>query len=439
MGKGLAVMAPPVSELVSEVQDGRLPGPRRRTAVLIPTHGNRPALASHLERLAQQEGGEFDVLIIYGGTGRFAVAPKGLSAMHVREKGRLGCAGAYYLAERIALDEGYSTIIEGDDDCLPESGTLIADLSASAEQGNDMTFPLVRFGEGGEPGQSALPHYYGCFRRECFAKAGLTFPPLHMGGEDIELMDRMQKAGFNARHIGDVVSHPKMKPVLATAPERAYYYYRGEVEAALLSGHHCRALAANIAYLSLALSQLAFGNKHQARMMMEAMWDASGLVFFNKGGMGVKAGKEGMPAAATAADGRWQAGPDGRGAQGIAGIAASWAAGAACAGRQVVFRDWKGAHSLPAALVARSAAIEHEGTPHVIFRDRGAAGIAAGLLLMALAAPLVFPASVLLILRGAAVARTGWHGGGGYGHGPPLRNTMLKTRAHPRGPPVSDG
>ncbi len=430
MGNGLAGIAPGPAELISDARDERRMGQRPETAVLIPSYNNPAALRAHLGMLGKQKWKKFDIIIIYGEGDSFEKPPEGMArVLHIREKGRLGCAGAYYLAERIALDEGYAFIIEADDDCLPESDTLIGSLADSASAGSKITLPLAKFGEKSEAMKAGLPHYYGCFRRECFEKAGLTFLPLHFGGEDIELMERMENAGFDVDYIEETVIHPPMRPVLINAPERSYYYFRGEIEAAVLSSRYMRAFATNATYLFLAAAQLAFGNFHAARMMVKAVWDASGMKFFQENPMAVKTGKEGMRESIDTVKGSIALGPGRVEGNGLGEVARSWLTAISHAGKAVSFRSWSSVHSMPAALLAKSAFIEYEGMSYTVHRNRNAAHIAAGIAMMAFALLSLPPLSLLLVFRGILSAWMKRPGSRGYGSG------NLPTKS-PDGPPL---
>jgi hypothetical protein len=52
--------------------------------------------------------------------------------------------------------------------------------------------------------------------------------------------------------------------------------------------------------------------------------------------------------------------------------------------------------------MARSSAIEHGGRAYAFGKERGAAGIAAGICLALLAFPLILPAALVLWARGIA-------------------------------------
>jgi hypothetical protein len=284
-----------------------------------------------------------------------------------------------------------------------------------ARTGPGIAFPLVRFGEKGVAVRAGNPHYYGCFRRECFEKAGLTFLPLFFGGEDIEIMDRMGKAGFAAKYMDGTVIHPPMRPVLINTPERSYFYYRGEIEASVLSSRYVSAFAAFTTYAALAAAHLAFGNFHGAGMVGRAVWDASGLRFFKEDAIAVKPGKEGMHGAKSGMDGSSASHPGPAVGNGPCDIARSWRFALTHAGKEITFLNWNSRHSMPSALLARSAFIVHDGSPYVIFRDRSAVHIALGILLVALAIPVLPFLSLLLVSRGFLLAFIKRPGNMGYG------------------------
>ena len=93
---------PSLGELVAEVKDNRRKK-RSRLTLIIPTFRDNELLEKHITKLANQTFQDFDVIIVYGEEDRFIETPKWASILHIREKGRNGCAGAFYLGGNLCI------------------------------------------------------------------------------------------------------------------------------------------------------------------------------------------------------------------------------------------------------------------------------------------------------------------------------------------------
>ncbi len=261
--------APALDALVAERKDMRR-APRAKAALVITTYGNGPMLKKHVERLGLQKWKGFDIIIVYGEKDGFIEAPAWAGILHLREKGRNGCSGAYYIGERAALEEGYGIIILADDDCMPVSEDLVESLVKEVEGGTHIAIP--RLGSPQASWKPRVPHYYGAVSANALRKAGLTFLPLFFGGDDVEFMSRMMNAGFSPKHIEAYAWHPPAKPFLIDASWKRYYYSRGELEALILNRGFPEAFAFAAMGLLMAASLAAFGRTSQ-----DAAWPVGRL------------------------------------------------------------------------------------------------------------------------------------------------------------------
>ena len=400
--------APESAELVLEMKDERRG--RRKVAVVIATNGNRKMLASHLSLLGRQTFRDFDVIIIYG-SGSFAEKALPGRILHVREREANGAAGAFHLGERLALEQGYETIMLADDDCLPSSADLLEKL-VSGTRDADIALPSVGYGKNHTAEASLILHQYGCVSRKAFA-AGLTYLPLFIGGDDADLMRRMEKKGASLARVDAIATHPAIRPLFIAAPFRAYYYTRGTVASLFLSGMWLPAFLAIAAHLGLSISYAILGRTDSAKACMDALWDASGLRLFRsdkkyrEDGTAVADEK---PLKAEAAipvmDGGfrpvfWAYGKRGPGPAGIAVEALPHLSRLpSCFGRAVLFDGAPGFAELPLLLAAKSARARWDGDEYVIVRPRGTAAIIAGLAALMAAAPAIIVAAAALTVRG---------------------------------------
>ena len=394
---------PALDEVVSERVDRRKG--RKETAIVITTYGNQALLREHLRALEKQSSGDFDVIIVYGE--RDVVAESTLPILHIKERGRNGSSGAYYIGEKTALDEGYGIVMLADDDCMPESPNLVKSLAESARSGNKIVMPMLHKRDRGMK-KTSIPHYYGTFSREVLEDAGLTYFPLFFGGEDVELMYRMVRAGYSAMHIEAAVIHPDIVPFFLDASLKRYYYTRGEFEALIVRGSIAEPFAF-FAFHSIASAALfTIGRGDIAHRTICGLLDGALLRFYANDSLaaGGRVAEE--------AEGGWDVvfEPEGwkyvtpnmvlhKGGLAwmqLAYLAVQLLGTVALMPRyfrkKVLFRGMSSPLSLTLMLAARSAFVEFEGKPRKVFEGRGVISILLGILIMAIA----LPASVVLAL-----------------------------------------
>jgi len=407
---------PPAKELVDSVKDSR--GSARRTrpksAIIIPTHSaSRLFLRSHLERLARQTSKDFDIIIVYSNDTPFM---DDISALHVREKTDSGCSGAYYLGEKLALDEGYERIIIADDDCLPESDDLVEKLLASD---GDVVLPDVRYGMRTVPGY--LTYHYSCTKRHVFEKAGLTFLPFYYGVDDFELMERIMRSGFMLQRAETLASHRSGPSALIGGVGRRYYTARSEVECGMLTGFW-RGFLLTGSYIMTGLSFLALAKRDYGLIMLKACWNGSSMRFFKedvKNGIrlpdpvGKTIHADAVFDEYAGQQPEFWGSENATAAKVIATIAAFFDRKAF--GKTILLRNRQYTLGLPQMLIAKSAYAEFEGKTYELYRSRGNVTILLSLAFLLLMLPLAASASLLLTARGIALSKIKGIRMAGYG------------------------
>jgi len=97
-------MWPEAAALISKRKDTI--AKKRDIVIVIASKNDRKTLESHIAALSKQTFREFNIIIVYGKSDEFLEVE---NAIHIREKSGRGSAGAFYIGERIALDQGYRT------------------------------------------------------------------------------------------------------------------------------------------------------------------------------------------------------------------------------------------------------------------------------------------------------------------------------------------
>lgn len=424
--------APAQEEIAEMLLDGR-GGKRRRAALIIPSMGGRDALREHIEALGRQTSGDFDVFFVYGANEALEPAPGWMKSVHLRERKRVGPAGAFYIGQKAALEEGYGLVILADSDARPESEDLIEKLIETASSGS-VAMPMVDYRPSLKPQKGGLINHYGCIPRAAFEKAGLAFLPIIMGGEELELLDRIREAGFGVRIVDALVSHPKRMPLPITPASTLYHYQRGLAGGKILRGRFLAAYRAIASDMLLGSAFLCLGKARLAGTFFMAMWGASGLEFGFRSGI-----HEHEDAEPSACDSQprnrmvidYKAGipvaedfferAQTKGLGGWAALRAEWAAGFISGAPKAFGRDitlegrGRPVLDLPLIFLSRSACIEWAGKRHAITRNRGFAAISASCAAFALIAPFAMGVSALLLFRGVIEKLFSGKSSDGYG------------------------
>lgn len=381
--------APDVDSLISEMKDGR--GRRNRMAIIIPTK-RKNKIMEHIDILDKQTCRDFDILAVYSKDLEFVDHP---GILHIREKKDFGSAGAFYIGEKIALREGYSRIILADDDCFPDSDSLISTLE-SQEDGNCIVLPYRKDAAGGMKNSNDIPHHYGCFSSSLLIKSGLTFLPMYFGGEDLELLYRMKNAGAKVVQAESSVIHGGSAPTIAIRPDLMYYYRRGNLAALFISGDVPIAFRTTALNLVRGTCYTILGHWDLGKMIFKAVVDASRIDFSrNIEKMQPWDLEEAEPANAVEDD------SDGSGALWIASSFLRMKG----FGKEVYApRFYEHVH-LATIMLARRVYTKMGGKTVALTKKRGLVSIATGMVLLALAAPLVAAAAFFFGCIGLLLGR----------------------------------
>ncbi|MFN7990614.1 MAG: hypothetical protein U0R44_00495 [Candidatus Micrarchaeia archaeon] len=390
---------PGLEALVSHEEDRRRKE-RAGIALVMPCLGQDGTLRRHLAVLAKQTHQDFDLIIVRG-EGDVPVDQPGLSILSLFESGRNGSAGAYYIGEKRALRDGYRKIVLADYDCLPLSGTLLAEFAIST---GDLVLPHIIYAPSGDKRRGDVLHHYGCLSREALLKSGLTFLPLYFGGEDYELAWRLRRAGIKASYIGSAVTHPANLPPLLGSPGRKYLCGRGELETLLLHGRILEASAYSFLYLMSAVAFWALGRGDFAWLMARSLWSASGFEFFSGPEWPVSGGplKEPVPEDAVL----FQISGDSSAAGALLGSGGRLSAVSRIAGsfgyfgKDVVLKGSAGASELPIMVMARRTFFDGGNGPVVLFRERRVPSIILGLVALAVSAVPAMAGAIAIAARG---------------------------------------
>jgi GT2 family glycosyltransferase len=411
---------PDLRELISEVKDERKNRPRN-LALIIPTYRNEKLIQTHVDALSKQTTKDFDIIIVYGEKDRFINSPNWASISHIRERGRNGCAGAYYLGEKYALKEGYGKIVLADDDCLPESNNLLENEAMELES-NDVVVPRAFRGTRTNP--EYWIHYYGGMTRKVLEKVGLTFIPLYVGGEDLDFMFRIQEEGFTFHRITSAVVHPRTVPFVLYPPQMLYYYSRGAVIQLFLAKKYVRCAWLIFTILMMAASFRILGKRIIAKEHLRIVRNATGMKFFEEIATDVKPDnplkevKSPEVDVTLDVDSKEARGQDSlnqtlslhinnRNAwreygQRIGNFISTAAEARKYLGKRVLFAEWCSSMDLVVMLMARSSYIKTGGNTYAISQNRGLARICSGLILLVGITPIMAALALMFTVYGIA-------------------------------------
>ena len=267
--------SPSFEEVAGEVRDSRKR--QGRVAIVIPVYRRLDMLREHLGKLNEQTFRDFDLIIVYGKEDEFLDVP----AIHIREKNDTGCAAAYYMGQRKALDEGYEIIILADDDAHPVSKDLVERLVSAVRGRAEVAYPKVAYPPCVSADHGRIIHHYGCVRADVFRKSGLTYVPFTVGGEDIELQERFSWKGHAMMDIESLAEHPKRPPLQIEEGSKLHHYQRGHLLSHLVRGRYYAAWRFIIFNTMMGIGFLLLGKKLGLRFI-SAMWSGSGMTFFRE-------------------------------------------------------------------------------------------------------------------------------------------------------------
>ena len=202
--------------------------------VVIPYNSEYGFLVTHLRALARQDFHEFDVIIVmeFGADAtpikKFLSAAKfDFSTIVVKRTECTGSAGAYFLGQKYALDNGYSCAVCADADCVPESRSLLRHLYSRKAFGFvSATMYAVRKGTRLRLTDPSVNHY-SLFSREAMERFGLYFAPLFYYAEDGEYRERVALPRI---FVPDAVTHPFKIDDALVRQDRSWYTLLNSVQ-----------------------------------------------------------------------------------------------------------------------------------------------------------------------------------------------------------------
>ncbi|MBU0527959.1 glycosyltransferase [Candidatus Micrarchaeota archaeon] len=405
--------APKLESIISKKIDRRK-GNHAKTAIVIATYQNPEVLKKHLDLLEKQSFKDFDIIIVYGENDNFLDgAPEDI--LHIKEKGRNGCAGAFYIGQKTALDEGYENIISADDDCFPVSETLVEELVRRVQKENTIAIPKWRRDK--EKIQHEYVFHYSCIPQKILRKSGLPFYPLFFGGDDVEMIERIKKMGINVEHTEATTYHELLEMPLTDNTQKRYLYSRGGFEAWLLLGNYARAFLFCFFHLTGATSFLIFRKNERAKGIVSAMINGSLMEFGNKkipaadDVIVVEYKKKSLDVVVDKSSDPSKL----RYGSIFAGFPRliRWPMKSLLFfqdfkkyfGKTVVFvKRYERIH-LPIMLMAKSAYLQGDEKTYELYKDRGKIGIIFGMLIMLILVPSVVVSSLFLVVIGIISSR----------------------------------
>ena len=423
---------PALEELVARRLDGRKG--RADVAILIPSYRDNALTASLVDALGRQSFLGFDIIIVYGSGESFIKSPAWASILHMEEKESGGPAGAFFIAQKAALEDGYGFVIMVDNGCVPKSRDVVGELVARASSCG-YSLPKIWQRPSKDSRLSNSPNYFGCIRRDALLKAGLTFLPFYYGADDMEFNTRLRQSGFIPEAIGPSVKHGGMKPLVLDSAIRKYYAARGEIESVFLRRLPLNAFLPINAYLFVALIAGLGGRTDLCSMIASGVRDGCGMRFFKNDRIpGQKplrrVSKKGIPPPLVSSA-RWRkaikgTGPDfwlqlddGRTLVSTASRAAvitlTGLEAALSIGKDVSFGEDANALDLPFLITSRSAYAMDGADAFVIHDGRSVLSSLFRLMLVPVFLPLIIVASAPLTLMGAIMGRMKGVSSEGYG------------------------
>jgi len=407
------ISAPKLEGLISKRIDMR-DRKKAKTAIVIATYQNPQVLKKHIYLLQKQSLQDFDMIIVYGEKDKVL---EGIpNTLHIKEKGRNGCAGAFYIGQKTALEEGYENIISADDDCFPISEKLVEELVYRVEKEN--TISISTWKRGGKRAYHEYVFHYSCIPKKILARAGLPFYPLFFGGDDIELIERIKKMGIKVEHTQATTYHAPLDLPWIDNIKKRYLYARGGFEAWLLLGNCWRAFLFCFFHLVGAFSFMIFGRGERAGAILKAMINGALMEFGDKkipASDDIRIVDYKRESGDVIVDRRINSDPDKfnykllfRSSLRVIG----WIAESLryfldfkkYFGKRIIFvKRYERVH-LPIMLMAESAIIQDEKT-YELYTDRGMIGIILGIIFMIIVTPMSVFAALFLVIVGMIMGR----------------------------------
>lgn len=198
--------------------------------IVIPFYKNYEALSEHLERLSRQTYGKFDVLIVLNSVSDenivMEIVEKGKSDFSitlVKRKEDTGSSGGFFCGEKYVLENGYSSFILADDDCMPGEDRLVEKLLAEHDKGRNVPQPRIRYMLDGEfVFTGTCAHMYSLYDSALLKETGLHYYHLYIGADDSEFQSRVRR--FRRLELIDsTVIHPARHSIFANFDRSLLY------------------------------------------------------------------------------------------------------------------------------------------------------------------------------------------------------------------------
>lgn len=444
MEKTWLTEAPSCDDLVDEVADGRLPR-KSRTAIIIPSYADQQTLARHLKALGNQTVSDFDVVVIYGNKDSFVNIDRKLSVLHIRQRTNIGCAGSFYLGQRICLEEGYQNLIFADDDCIPLSEDLVEMLVRSLGK-SWMARPRIKTDSEDKLSRGVI-HHYGSVRSECLKRSGLTYLPFFLGGEEFDLMRRLRKEGFGYEEIESIASHRSWPPLFIWEMDKIQAYSMGNILQLIIARDLLRSWISMSIHLQSAVGLMLIGKQDQTSRYLASAWRTSDCDFSRNWLSGPRVVPIALPCEASSfkednilkrsdsggMDPEIEAFIQFEGKNPIANLLGRALEMIrekdrilASMNRNVLFDGWCNIRDFPYILLSKGSAIRFEGGTYVINRDRGLIEILLSCFCFLALLPLSVGLGFILSIRGIANAKIGRIKSEGYGLPLNVRSTTGK-------------
>lgn len=203
-------------------------------AVIVGSYNDNKRLRQYLNWLKKQTYNNFDVIIIYGENDKFLRNfDNELSILHVKRKFDIGFAGAIYLGQKIAVNEGYKYISQSDADRFIINKKAYEIMIKKIEKDKNI---LVVGGDvrAKEDKKLVAPGLWGLvfnsiIKREFFEKYGYYFLPFYAGGDDTDFSNRIWQSNKFVKLKKIISEHlypyPQDMIILSTYKLHKHRYY----------------------------------------------------------------------------------------------------------------------------------------------------------------------------------------------------------------------
>jgi len=162
-------------------------------------------------------------------------------AIHIKEKIPLGTAGAFFAAAYAGYSLGYKIIVFADVNVFIDSKKSFNECVKLAKKGDTVVFPRCMAQEDSNPQEAAgySVNGFAFYPRAAFEEVGFHTPYTWRGGEDFELLNRLQRANLIHKNSSAYVTHPRAGYTIfhKMAERKKFYPYIGGImKSFLLSG-----------------------------------------------------------------------------------------------------------------------------------------------------------------------------------------------------------